>query len=70
MFYYELILLQIYDHVNVQYTYNKTYYEILPPTFLEQARNYANWVQRNVFTDSTQNAVGQSQFISGENAHY
>ncbi|KAJ8597716.1 phosphoglycerate mutase-like protein [Rhizopogon salebrosus TDB-379] len=49
----------IYDHVNVQYTYNKTYYEILPPTFLEQARNYANWVQRNVFTDSTQNAVGQ-----------
>ncbi|KAG1737562.1 phosphoglycerate mutase-like protein [Suillus paluster] len=49
----------IYDHVNVQYTYNKTYYETLPPTFLEQARYYADWVQRNVFTDSAQNGVGQ-----------
>lgn len=56
------IVSQIYDHVNVQYTYNKTYYETLPPTFLEQARHYANWVQRSVFTDSTMNAVGQSRF--------
>ncbi|KAG1753616.1 histidine phosphatase superfamily [Suillus paluster] len=42
----------IYDHVNVQYTHNKTYYETLPATFLQQARHYANWVQNNVFTDS------------------
>lgn len=59
------IVSQIYDHVNVQYTYNKTYYQTLPPTFLEQARHYANWVQRSVFTDSTINAVGQSRFPVG-----
>ncbi|KAG2118200.1 phosphoglycerate mutase-like protein [Suillus discolor] len=49
----------IYDHVNVQYTYNQTYYETLPPTFLEQARYYANWAQTNVFTDSTSASIGQ-----------
>ncbi|KAG2159292.1 phosphoglycerate mutase-like protein [Suillus bovinus] len=49
----------IYDHVNVQYTYNKTYYEILPPTFLQQARYYSDWLQHNVFTDSVQNGIGQ-----------
>ncbi|KAG1745324.1 phosphoglycerate mutase-like protein [Suillus lakei] len=49
----------IYDHVNVQYAHNKTYYETLPATFLEQARYYANWVQNNVFTDSVHNGVGQ-----------
>jgi hypothetical protein len=49
----------IYDHVNVQYTYNKTYYETLPPTFLQQARYYSDWLQRNVFTDSMQNSIGQ-----------
>ncbi|KAG1868279.1 phosphoglycerate mutase-like protein [Suillus subalutaceus] len=49
----------IYDHVNFQYTYNKTYYETLPPTFLEQARYYADFVQRNVFTDSTPSSIGQ-----------
>ncbi|KAG0704898.1 phosphoglycerate mutase-like protein [Suillus ampliporus] len=48
----------IYDHVNVQYTHNKTYYEALPATFLEQARYYANWVQNNVFTDTAQDGVG------------
>ncbi|KAG2136497.1 phosphoglycerate mutase-like protein [Suillus bovinus] len=47
----------IYDHVNVQYTYNRTYYETLPPTFLQQARYYADWVQRNVFTDSEPIAI-------------
>ncbi|KAG1830806.1 phosphoglycerate mutase-like protein [Suillus variegatus] len=49
----------IYDHVNVQYTYNKTYYETLPPTFLQQARYYANWAQNSVFTDSTSASIGQ-----------
>ncbi|OAX42612.1 phosphoglycerate mutase-like protein [Rhizopogon vinicolor AM-OR11-026] len=43
----------IYDHVNVQYTHNKTYYDTLPATFLEQARHYANWLQQQVFTDAT-----------------
>ncbi|KAG1859270.1 histidine phosphatase superfamily [Suillus subluteus] len=49
----------IYDHINFQYTYNKTYYETLPPTFLQQARYYSDWLQRNVFTDSVQDGVGQ-----------
>ncbi|KAG2149423.1 phosphoglycerate mutase-like protein [Suillus cothurnatus] len=49
----------IYDYVNVQYTYNQTYYKTLPPTFLEQARYYADWVQSNVFTDSAPSSIGQ-----------
>ncbi|KAG1738267.1 phosphoglycerate mutase-like protein [Suillus lakei] len=49
----------IYDHVNVQYTHNKTYYETLPPTFLQQARYYSDWLQHNTFTDSVQNGIGQ-----------
>jgi hypothetical protein len=57
----ELIVSQIYDYVNVQYTYNQTYYKTLPPTFLEQARYYADWVQSNVFTDSAPSSIGQSK---------
>jgi hypothetical protein len=49
----------VYDYVNVQYTYNQTYYKTLPPTFLEQARYYADWVQSNVFTDSAPSSIGQ-----------
>jgi hypothetical protein len=65
------IVPQIYDHVNVQYTYNKTYYETLPPTFLQQARYYSDWLQRNVFTDSVQNGIGQSRFgSSAENVSH
>ncbi|KAH7912873.1 histidine phosphatase superfamily [Hygrophoropsis aurantiaca] len=48
----------IYDHINVQSIHNKTYYEALPPTFLEQARYYANFVQSAVFSDSVSNSVG------------
>ncbi|KAG1771227.1 phosphoglycerate mutase-like protein [Suillus occidentalis] len=50
---------EIYDHVNVQYTYNQTYYETLPPTFLQQARYYTDWLQSNIFTDSVSNGIGQ-----------
>ncbi|KAG2350974.1 hypothetical protein BDR05DRAFT_985861 [Suillus weaverae] len=42
----------IYDHVNLQYTYNQTYYETLPPTFLQQARYCADRLQSIVLTDS------------------
>lgn len=66
----ELIVSQIYDHVNVQYTYNKTYYETLPPTFLQQARYYANWAQNSVFTDSTSASIGQGKFGSITKMHY
>ncbi|KAH7921462.1 phosphoglycerate mutase-like protein [Leucogyrophana mollusca] len=48
----------IYDYINVQSIHNKTFYEALPPTFLEQARYYANFVQQAVFSDSVSNSVG------------
>ncbi|KIJ16393.1 hypothetical protein PAXINDRAFT_168524 [Paxillus involutus ATCC 200175] len=49
----------IYDYLNVQYTHNETFYKSFPETLLQQARHFANIHERNVFTDSVQNAVGQ-----------
>ncbi|KIJ63581.1 hypothetical protein HYDPIDRAFT_113050 [Hydnomerulius pinastri MD-312] len=49
----------IYDHLNVQYTHNKTFYQSFPKTLMEQARHFANIHEQNVFTDSVQNGVGQ-----------
>jgi len=43
----------------VQSIHNKTYYDALPPTFLEQARYYANQHETLMFTDSAPNAIGE-----------
>jgi hypothetical protein len=49
----------IYDFLNVQYTHNQTFYKSFPATLMQQARHFANLHEQVVFTDSTQNAVGQ-----------
>ncbi|EIW79664.1 phosphoglycerate mutase-like protein [Coniophora puteana RWD-64-598 SS2] len=49
----------IYDYINVQSIHNKTYNDALPPTFLEQARYYANQHEYLMFTDSASNAIGE-----------
>ncbi|KAF9047598.1 histidine phosphatase superfamily [Panaeolus papilionaceus] len=48
----------IFDFVNTQLTHNRTYAHRLPPTFLEQARHWANYHEGGVFSDSDVNGIG------------
>ncbi|PSS09343.1 hypothetical protein PHLCEN_2v3375 [Hermanssonia centrifuga] len=48
----------IYDYMNVQFTYNITYAEQLPPRYLEQVRDLVNWHEYNLFTDSQASGIG------------
>lgn len=48
----------IYDYMNVQSIHNRTFLENLPPTFLAQARDLANWHEYNVFTDPSLGGIG------------
>ncbi|KAH7906411.1 histidine phosphatase superfamily [Hygrophoropsis aurantiaca] len=48
----------VYDYINVQSIHNKTFYEALPPTFLEQARHHANVLRSVVFSDTVINSIG------------
>ncbi|GBE83510.1 phosphoglycerate mutase-like protein [Sparassis crispa] len=41
----------IFDYVNVQSIHNKTFYDILPAGYEEQAYYYANYHENGVFTD-------------------
>ncbi|EIW82161.1 phosphoglycerate mutase-like protein [Coniophora puteana RWD-64-598 SS2] len=49
----------IYDYMNVQSTHDEGYRKALPPTFLEQARHFANMQQREVFNAQPINAIGE-----------
>ncbi len=46
--------------MNVQFTYNITYAEQLPPRYLEQVRDLVNWHEYNLFTDSQASGIGNS----------
>ncbi|GJE91913.1 hypothetical protein PsYK624_080650 [Phanerochaete sordida] len=48
----------IYDYMNVQSVHNATFLNNLPPTFLAQARDLANWHEYNVFSDTTLGGIG------------
>lgn len=48
----------IYDFVNSQLTYNKTYAYRLPPTFIEQAHGYANYHENAIFSDKETGGIG------------
>ncbi|KAI0073495.1 phosphoglycerate mutase-like protein [Panus rudis PR-1116 ss-1] len=48
----------IYDYMNVQSIHNATFARRLPPTFLEQARDLANYHEYSVFSDSQIDGVG------------
>ncbi|KAK2463031.1 hypothetical protein APHAL10511_004686 [Amanita phalloides] len=48
----------IYDFINTQLTHNRTYAHRLPPTFVEQARGFANFHEAGVFSDKDINGVG------------
>jgi hypothetical protein len=48
----------IYDFINTQLTYNKTYAHRLPPTFHEQARAFADFHENGVFSDKDIAGIG------------
>ncbi|EDR07760.1 uncharacterized protein LACBIDRAFT_298279 [Laccaria bicolor S238N-H82] len=48
----------IYDYINSELTHNKTYAHRLPPTFIEQARHWANYHEHGVFSDKDIHGVG------------
>jgi len=52
--------LQIFDYINSELTHNKTYAYRLPPTFIEQARYWANYHEAGIFSSSDINGIGNS----------
>lgn len=48
----------IHDYMNDQLTHNRTYAHRLPPTFIEQARHWANYHESAVFGDSQMGGIG------------
>ncbi|KAJ8515812.1 hypothetical protein ONZ45_g6809 [Pleurotus djamor] len=48
----------IYDYLNTQLVHNQTFAHRLPPTFIEQARGFADWHENGVFSDPAINGIG------------
>ena len=51
---------QIWDFVNSELIHNKTYAHRLPPTFIEQARGYANLREDAIYSDKAMGGIGNS----------
>ncbi|CDO69268.1 hypothetical protein BN946_scf185042.g170 [Trametes cinnabarina] len=52
----------IFDFMNVQSIHNATFAKALPPTYLAQARDLANWHEYNVFSDTSSTGIGNIAF--------
>jgi hypothetical protein len=52
--------MQVYDFINSELTHNKTYAYRLPPTFIEQARGFADFHENGVFSDKDMKGIGNS----------
>ncbi|KAL7279753.1 hypothetical protein ACG7TL_006160 [Trametes sanguinea] len=52
----------IFDYMNVQSIHNATFANSLPPTYLAQARDLANWHEYNVFSDASSTGIGNIAF--------
>ncbi|TFK19434.1 phosphoglycerate mutase-like protein [Coprinopsis marcescibilis] len=48
----------IYDFINSQLTHNRTYAHRLPPTFVEQARGWADYHEAGIFSSKEINDIG------------
>ena len=55
--------------MNVQSIHNATFNKNLPPTYLAQARDLANWHEYYSFSDSNINGIGNSQFRRSYPSH-
>ena len=54
-------MMQLFDYVSSELVHNKTYAHRLPPTYIEQARGFADWRENAIFGDSQMNGVGNSE---------
>lgn len=48
----------IYDFINTQLIHNRTFAYRLPPTFIDQARHWANYHEHGVFSDADITGIG------------
>lgn len=48
----------IYDYINTQLMHNQSYAHRLPPSFLEQARGFANYHENAVFSSGEPGGIG------------
>lgn len=53
---------QIYDYVAVQSIHNATFAGEIPPTFVQQARDLANWHEYYVFSSPNPKSIGTSAY--------
>lgn len=51
-------VVNIYDYINTQLVHNQTYAYRLPPTLIEQARNFANYHESAVFSANELGGIG------------
>ena len=51
---------QIYDYVSVQSVHNATFAGEIPPTFIQQARDLANWHEYYVFSSPDPKSINTS----------
>jgi len=51
-------MFNIFDFINVQMVHNATFFNLLPPTFAEQAYGFANFHENGIFTDPTPGGIG------------
>lgn len=49
--------------MNVQSIHNATFLNRLPPTYLAQARDLANYHEYNIFSDSSPTGIGNSAYF-------
>ena len=56
------MLRQIFDFINVNYIHNETFAYRLPPSFLGQARDLANFHEHGVYTDKTADGIGNGGY--------
>lgn len=59
---YEPVGWQIYDYVSVQSVHNATFAGEIPPTFIQQARDLANWHEYYVFSSSNPKSIQTSAY--------
>jgi len=53
--------MQIFDFMNVQSIHNATFAKALPTSFLQQARDLANFHEYGVFSSPQPNGIGNSK---------
>ena len=52
--------MQVWDKVQSELVHNKTYAHRLPPTFIEQARGFANFRENAIYSDAAMGGIGNS----------